>query len=74
MASDVHVRFCPAGQPTFDEHRTFERIPHIGEAILRGDHGQERFVVVEIDWQLDGSPFVIAHGWDRPRAQKVRHG
>lgn len=67
----VYVRFCPDGVSTFDEWREFHRIPQRGESILRGE---DRYVVVEIDWQEDGSPFVIAHGADRPRARAMLYG
>lgn len=70
----VRVRFCPRGRTTFDEDRTFLRVPQLGESILRDGEG-ERYVVVDIDWYEDGTPFVIAHGFDRPRAQgALRYG
>ena len=66
----VQVRFCPDGKPTFDEEREFERIPNRGESIIRGDE-VERFVVVDIDWQEDGTPFLVAHESSRPRARRA---
>ena len=66
----VQVRFCPSGAMTFDEDRTFSRIPTVGEAILRGED-EDRFVVVEVDWLTNGEAFLIAHSADRPRARRA---
>lgn len=68
--SKVRVRFCPAEVPTFDEEREFQRIPNRGESII---HSEElgSFVVVDIDWQEDGSPFLVAHDITRLRARRA---
>jgi hypothetical protein len=71
MAIIVQVRFCPSGAPTFDESRTFLKLPRRGESIIREE---QHFVIVEIDWQENGLPLLIAHGLDRPRAQAMLKG
>ena len=64
---EVRVRFCPDGRSTFDETVTFTDLPRRGETILWGPE-EDRYVVVDIDWQLNGHPFLIAHAFTRPRA------
>jgi hypothetical protein len=64
----VQVRFCPTGVPTEDAQREFRRIPCRGESII---HYGKHFVVVEVDWDEDGEPFLIAHAADRPRARAL---
>ena len=70
--SEVQVRFCPPGAPTFDEDWTFRWLPRRGESIVREDG--ERYVVVEIDWQPNGDPFLIAHHYTRRRAKEALDG
>lgn len=66
----VMVRFCPEGVPTFDEYRWFRRIPQRGESIIRGE-SLGRFVVVDLEWNERGEPFVVAHSITRPRARRA---
>jgi hypothetical protein len=68
----IHVRLCPEGRPTIDASLPFLRVPNRGETIIHG--AEDRYVVVEIDWQPDGEPFVIAHADSRPRARQMLRG
>lgn len=61
----MQVRFCPIAERTVDVDREFVRVPCRGEMIM---HDDSRYVVVDVDWQEDGTPFIIAHEFGRPRA------
>lgn len=71
MSAPIQVRFCPSGEPTVDEWRAFREVPRRGEIVERTAEAGV-YVVVDVEWGVDGEPFVIAHGLDRPRAQALR--
>jgi hypothetical protein len=53
------VRFCPKGEPSTDVIRDFPEAPRKGDGILHEDN--ERYVVVQADWVLNGSLFIVVH-------------
>lgn len=66
---EIQVRLRPKAQPTVNVWRPFARVPQRGE-LIRADN--DLYVVVNVEWQHDGTPFVVAHALDRARSLEAR--